>query len=62
MNFNIEIPIQLAMFNFDIIVVLIFLTLALFWKEQRSGLFTGAMIYLFFTILWHMPIDWGNLY
>ena len=62
MNFNIEVPIQLAMFNFDIAVVVIFLTLSLLWKQQRLGLFVGAMIYLFFTILWHMPIDWSNLY
>ena len=60
MKWNIEIPIQLAMFNFDLIAVIIFLTLSLLWKEQRVGLFTGAMIYLLFTILWHVPI-WGNL-
>jgi len=53
---------QLAMFNFDIAVVIIFLTLSLLWKEQRAGLLTGAMIYLFFTMLWHAPIDWSKLY
>ena len=62
MNSNIEIQMQWAMFNFDIAVIVIFLTLSLLWKQQRLGFFVGAMIYLFFTILWHMPIDWSNLY
>ncbi len=62
MNSNIEIQLQWAMFNFDIAVVILFLIISLFWKEQRLGLIVGAMIYLFFTLLWHIPIDWSNLY
>ena len=62
MNSNIEIQLQWAMFNFDIAVVILFLIISLFWKEQRLGLIVGSMIYLFFTLLWHIPIDWSNLY
>ena len=53
---------QLAMFTFDITIVIIFLALSILWKEQRLGLFTGAMVYLVCTALWHAPIDSSNLY
>ena len=62
MNSNIEIQMQWAMFNFDIAVVIMFLIISLFWKQQRLGLIVGAKNYLFFTLLWHIPIDWSNLY
>ena len=37
----------------DISIVIFFLLLTLFWREQRLGLFVGALIYGLFTVLWH---------
>ena len=39
----------------DISITIGLLLLALFWKEQRLGIFVGAMIYGGFTTLWHFP-------
>ena len=39
----------------DISIVIFFLLLTLFWREQRLGLFVGALIYGLFTVLWHFP-------
>ena len=45
---------QLAMFNFDIAAVILFLTVSLFWKEQRVATLVGASLYLSFSLLWHL--------
>jgi len=39
----------------DISIVILFLLLTLFWREQRLGLFVGASLYGLFTVLWHFP-------
>jgi|TARA_B100000470_G_scaffold102108_1_gene78822 hypothetical protein len=45
---------EMGMFNYDIAVVIVFLTISLFWKEQRNLFLIGAGLYLFFTLFWHM--------
>jgi len=45
---------QLAMFNFDIAVVTVFLIIAIYWKEQRAGFLSGAALYLSISLLWHL--------
>ncbi len=39
----------------DISIVIGLFILALFWKEQRLGIFVSAIIYGTFTALWHFP-------
>jgi hypothetical protein len=55
---------QKAMFNWDISVVCLFLLIGVFIKDKaiRLGLWVGGLIYLFFAVLWHMPVDWSVLY
>ena len=45
---------ELGMFTFDIAIVIVFLSVALFWKEQRNVFLVGAGLYLFFTLFWHL--------
>ena len=45
---------ELGMFTFDIAIVIVFLSVALFWKEQRTIFLSGAGLYLFFTLFWHL--------
>ena len=39
----------------DISIVIFLILLSWLWREQRLGLFVGAMIYGGFTALWHFP-------
>ena len=39
----------------DISIVVFLVLLSWLWREQRLGLFVGAMIYGGFTALWHFP-------
>ncbi|SVB57561.1 uncharacterized protein METZ01_LOCUS210415 [marine metagenome] len=39
----------------DISIVVFLILLSWLWREQRLGLFVGAMIYGGFTALWHFP-------
>ena len=45
---------ELGMFTFDIAIVIVFLSVALFWKEQRTIFLSGAGLYLFFSLFWHL--------
>ena len=45
---------ELGMFTFDIAIVIVFLSVALFWKEQRTVFLIGAGLYLFFSLFWHL--------
>ena len=48
---------QPAMFQFDIAMVCLLLGVGLFIKDKtiRLTLWVAGLLYLFFTILWHMP-------
>ena len=39
----------------DISIIVFLILLSWLWREQRLGLFVGAMIYGGFTALWHFP-------
>jgi len=39
----------------DISIVVFLILLSWLWREQRLGIFVGAMIYGGFTALWHFP-------
>ncbi len=39
----------------DTVIVILLLILSLLWREQRLGVFVGAMIYGFFATMWHYP-------
>jgi len=39
----------------DISIVISLLLLTLFWKEQRTLMLVGALLYGGFTALWHFP-------
>ena len=45
---------ELGMFTFDIAIVIVFLAISIFWKEQRNVFLVGAGLYLFFTLFWHL--------
>ena len=45
---------ELGMFTFDIALAIVFLSVALFWKEQRTIFLSGAGLLLFFSLLWHL--------
>ena len=45
---------QIAIFSMDISIVIAFLVVSLFWKEQRAILISAASLYLFFVLLWHL--------
>ena len=45
---------QQAMFNADMIIVIAFLVASLYWKEQRTSLIVCAVLYLFFSLFWHL--------
>ena len=45
---------ELGMFTFDIAIVIVFLSVSLFWKEQRTIFLSGAGLYLFFSLFWHL--------
>jgi len=56
---------QIAMFYFDITVVITALVAGLILRKDlfiRNNLFILGTLYLFFATLWHAPIDWSNLY
>ncbi len=62
MRFEID---QIAMFNFDILIVTTALILGLIFRKElftRNTLFTLGTLYLFFAMLWHAPLNWSNLY
>ena len=42
-------------FYMDIAIVLGLLLLTLFWKEQRTLMLVGALLYGGFAALWHFP-------
>ena len=45
---------EMGMFNYDIAIVIVFLAISIFWKEQRNVFLVGAGLYLFFTLFWHL--------
>ena len=45
---------EMGMFTFDIAFVIVFLSGALFWKEQRTIFLSGAGLLLFFSLFWHL--------
>ena len=44
---------QVAMFMFDLVVVIILLVTSLFVKHERIMLIIFGLMYLFFSLSWH---------
>ncbi len=44
---------QVAMFMFDLVVVIILLVTSLFLKHERIMLIIFGLLYLFFSLSWH---------